>query len=459
MHGKQWCGLVFGILALLIGLLAPFDGLSPDAQRALGLALFAILFWTTEPVPLEFSSLLLLLLLPTFGLLSFEESFSPFAGKTIWLIFSGMVLSLGISETRLGDRLAALSLRHLGSTPFRLLLHLHLIGLGTAFLIPSGVVRVLLLFPIGTALARRLDPDKRTGLEAAVLLSLLCSTYFGGCGVFTGAVPNLVVAGQLEKETGQVIYWSTWLMWMFPIIGAFRTALSLTVIWFALGRTLRLPDAPNQTAIQSKLEPCQRRVLAILILGVALWATDVFHRIPPAHVSLVLVLLYLLPGWGPLSVPSLRKINFPFLFYIAALFSLGASLEKSGFNNHLITTLTTLIHLENFGWFGQHLILTLVAVPFDFLMDIAAVAGVITVPLLQFGMSHDLSSLSIAMCVGMATTLVFLPYQAAPFMVAYSFRQFSLGRLIATVLAISLLSLLLLCPLNIAYWHGLGLIH
>ena len=62
------------------------------------------------------------------------------------------------------------------------------------------------------------------------------------------------------------------------------------------------------------------------------------------------------------------------------------------------------------------------------------------------------------MSVGMATTLVFLPYQAAPFMVAYSYRRFSLSRLIATILAISLLSLLLLCPLNIAYWHWLGLV-
>ena len=69
-----------------------------------------------------------------------------------------------------------------------------------------------------------------------------------------------------------------------------------------------------------------------------------------------------------------------------------------------------------------------------------------------------MADLPIAMSVGMATTLAFLPYQAAPFMVAYSFRRFSLSQLVLCMLLISFLSLLLLCPLNIAYWRWLGLI-
>jgi len=74
------------------------------------------------------------------------------------------------------------------------------------------------------------------------------------------------------------------------------------------------------------------------------------------------------------------------------------------------------------------------------------------------GQAHGLGNLPIAMSVGMATTLVFLPYQAAPFMVAYSFRRFGMGQLILVTLCISLLSLFLLCPLNVVYWRWLGLI-
>jgi len=458
LTGKQWCGAAVGLFALLLGLAAPLDSLNPEAQRAFGLALFAVVFWTTEPVPVELSSLFLLMLFPATGLLSFGESFAPFSGRTLWLIFAGMVLSLGIGETGLGDRLAAYSRRHLGRTPFRLLLHLHLIGLLTAFLIPSTVVRVLLLIPIGISLADGLADGHSRDLHPPVLLSLLCSTYFGGCGVLTGSVPGLVVAGQLERTTGQVIFWATWLQWMFPLIGLVRTGLSLAVIWFLFGRKIRIAP-PTQTAeTRIGLDAAQRRILAILLLGVALWASDVVHRIPPTYVALILVLLYVLPSWGPLSFAAVRKVDFPFLFYIAALFSLGTALEVSGFNERFISLIARLVPLEQYGWFGRHLAVTFIVVPLDFLMDIAAVAGVVTPAMLELGQAHGLGNLPIAMSVGMATTLVFLPYQAAPFMVAYSFRRLGMGQLVLVTLCISLLSLFLLCPLNVVYWRWLGLI-
>ena len=58
----------------------------------------------------------------------------------------------------------------------------------------------------------------------------------------------------------------------------------------------------------------------------------------------------------------------------------------------------------------------------------------------------------------MATTLAFLPYQSAPFMVAYGFRQFSMQQLVLTQGLISMASLVLICPLNLLYWRWLGLI-
>ena len=460
MSGKQLIGATLGLSTLAFGFWAPLESLDPQAQRALGLVLFAVLFWTTEPIPLEFSSLVLLLILPATGLLSFQDSFSPFAGKTVWLIFAGMVLSLGITETGLGQHLAARSLPYLGRRPGPFLLNLHLIGLLAAFLIPSGVVRVLLLMPIGISMVDRLGGRDDPRLNAAILLSLLCSTYYGGCGILTGSVPNLVVAGQLERVAGRVIYWAEWIKWMFPIIGLLRTGLCFVVIWVLLGRKLQFRNLPSPAVPTSGggLTSSQRRVLAILLLGVLLWATDVFHQIAPVYVALALVLLYALPGWGPLPFGNIRKINFTFLFYIAALFSLGAALEVSGFNGRLITLFTRLIDISHYNWLGQHLAITFITVPLDFLMDIAVVAGVITPTMLELGQAHQLDSLTVALSVGMATSHAFLPYQAAPFMLAYSYRRFSMGQLVVTMLCISLLSLFLLCPLNLLYWHWLGLL-
>ena len=55
-------------------------------QRALGVAAFALVSWSAQPIPIEISSLAVLLLLPAFKLLDFSATFAPFSQPTIWLV-------------------------------------------------------------------------------------------------------------------------------------------------------------------------------------------------------------------------------------------------------------------------------------------------------------------------------------------------------------------------------------
>ena len=236
---SRWVSALAGGGLLVAGLSAPLPGIEPLTQRAVGLALFAAVMWTVQPVPIEYSSLIILVLLPAMDLLSFQESFTPFARQTIWLVFAGMTLSMAITRSGLGERLALLVLRHTGTSTLRIIATLNLLGLLLAFLVPSGVVRILFLMPIGLAVADRLrEAGEDSGMaDVVVTLSLLCSTYYGGCGVLTGSVPNLVVAGQLEAA-GRLVYWGEWLQWMFPVIGLARTCLCFAVIWLLFGRRM-----------------------------------------------------------------------------------------------------------------------------------------------------------------------------------------------------------------------------
>ncbi len=458
MNIKQLAGLSIGLGALGLGFIAPLSTFSPAVQSALGMAVFALAFWTFEPVPIEYSSLLLLLIFPLSGLLSFEQSFAPFAGKTIWLIFAGMALSMALSETGIGDLAASALQKYISHRPFALIVQLHAVGLLTAFLVPSGVVRVLLLMPIGFSICSMFRSSEPQRLATTVLLSLVSSTIFGGFGLLTGAVPNLVIAGQVEQMGGIPIYWSTWFVWMFPLVGLARTALSATVIWLLFARDLApLTPVNSDTTRLTTLLP-QRKTLAILSLGVCLWATDALHQIAPVYVALFLVLLLVFPRWGPLKSEALGKLNFPFLFYIAALFSLGTALDSSGFNQVFIRYATQWIELHTWDLPHRYYALTLLTVPLDFAMDIAAVAAVLTQPFIELASTHGMDPMGAAMAIGMATTLVFLPYQAAPFMVAYSFKGFPLAHLVLTQFVVSTLSLLLIYPLNPLLWQFIGLI-
>jgi len=461
-------GCVAATLMLIVGLAAPFDDFGSLSQKAAGIALFAVVMWTIQPVSVEFSSLIILILLPLSGQLTFQETFAPFAGSTVWLVFAGMVLSRAVETTALGDHLAARGFASFSRlSPFRLLLGAHLLGLGLAFLVPSGVIRVLLLTPIGVAIARQIGAQDDRLTKAAIHLSLVCSTYFSGSGILTGSVPNLVVAGQLELTTGLLTYWGEFLQWMFPVVGLSRTALSLLVIWIFIGRKLDQrswrPDVnvtrrEGEALDEGALKRPQRNTLIILLVGVALWATDILHSLPPVYVGLFLVAACTFPGKGPLPMDRLREINFPFFFYLVALFALGTTLQKSGLNDLLIARAVQEIDMASYGWFGQHFAIILALLPLDFTMDTGAVGGVATPTMIELGMQYGLSPLATAMCVAMATSIVVFPYQAAPLMVGLNARHFSIGQLITCTAAIAAISVAILYPINILYWHWLGLI-
>ena len=53
---------------------------------------------------------------------------------------------------------------------------------------------------------------------------------------------------------------------------------------------------------------------------------------------------------------------------------------------------------------------------------------------------------------------MFIPYQAAPLLVAYGFGYVRLGQFITVLTLISLTTLIVLLPLNLLYWTLIGFI-
>ena len=162
----------------------------------------------------------------------------------------------------------------------------------------------------------------------------------------------------------------------------------------------------------------------MLTLGVVGWATDTVHHIPPVFIALVIVLILSIPSWGTLNVKDLKKLDFSFLFYIAALFSLGNALNEAGFNDLFIATAARWIDLSMWELPHRYFALTLLTVPLDFVMDIAAVAAVVTHPFLQLATEYDLQALPAAMSIGMATTLVFFPIKLLPLWLPIPIKNF-----------------------------------
>jgi anion transporter len=455
MTQSQKLGLCLGLILPLFAFVLPDLNLS--SQLALALAVFTIICWTFEPVPIPYTAILILTLYPLLNILPFEATFKAFSGKALWLVFSGMALSLGITETPLGARISRLILGRV-HTYQQLLFGLHLLGLIMALLIPSGVVRVLILMPMVISLLKSLGEKPNSKISAAFVLATVCSTYYGGVGILTASVPNLVLLGVLESRD-ITLYWSQWAYYLFPVIGLLRVgAIYLLIrIIFRPSQEPSLSQLPALADVPKHLTTAEKKVLSVLFVGILLWATDVVHGTHPVFIGLGIVLFIYLPTWGPLQFDLLKKVNFPLLIYIAATFTIGYALEHTGLNTYLTAFVTPVLRSISspITLMGA---ITYLAIPFDFLMDTAVVAGVLTPIVVDLAAALNLPSLPLALSLGIGTGIVSIPYQGAPFVVAYSFRQVSMGQFILIMMLISLVTLTLLVPLNLLYWHLIGFV-
>jgi len=446
--------VLFSLLSLvLIGLAAiyaPLDLTAAD-RVIITLALSSAILWTLEPVPIEWTGLALLFALPATGLVTFEQTFSSFGSKAIWLVVAGTVLSSLITETDLATRLSYWIARRASGASF--IVVLHLMGLFLALLIPSGVVRVLIIMPIIVRLLKDLGEQAGSKTSAAIVLSVVCSTYYGGTGILTASVPNLVVMGVLEARDTSV-YWANWALHMLPVIGILRVAVGAGLIYLLFRPQFGSIDLPRTAS--TSLGPRERSALLLLGVAVLLWSTDIFHGIHPVLVGLGVAVCCFLPRVGPLDIGVLRTVNFPILVYIGSVFAIGEAMAVVGTSGRIAHSLGSAVDLSG-STASQLSAITWAIVPFNFIVDTAVVGGVLTPALLDLGAQSGLTPLQIGLATAVGTGLVFIPYQGAPFILAYSFQAVRMSQFVLLMVLICLINLVVLVPVNLAYWDWLGL--
>ncbi len=452
MQHKQLASVVLIAVTVALAALAPIS-IDTPGRVVIALAAISAICWTLEPISIPLTALCLLLALSVSGVGTFESIFSAFARPAVWLVFAGMVISQLITETRLGDILSGVIVSRL-KHPVTFILELGLFGILLAILIPSGVVRVLIVLPVLISFIDALKAERHSPLSAAIILSVVCATYYGGTGILTASVPNLVIMGVLESHQ-QPVFWGQWAAYVFPVIGLLRVLAGTLLILILFRPTL--PDHLDLDIPPVTFGSREVRALVLLVVGVAAWATDALHHVHPVIIGLALTILCLTPRIGPLSTENLRKVNYPIIIYIGSVFALGEAFVTSGTSARLAEVLGSWLALDDQSTFQQLASITYIVTPFNFLVDTAVVGGVLTPPLLSLGDASGLSPLQVGLSVAVGTGMVFMPYQGAPFMIAYAYGYVSMRQFVVTMMLICLVNLVILIPVNLVYWDWVGL--
>ena len=273
------------------GKIVPF--LHPG-RATLAMLVWMALWWMTEAVEIEVTSLLPIVAFPLAGIMSIEEAAAPYASSVVFLFLGGFILALAIQRCGLDRRIAFVTLRLVGTTPERLVAGM----LATcAFLSMwiSNTAAAAMMVPIAIAVVDLVlrtktgsgfDPKKgipadqvdMRNFATALVLAIAYGASIGGVATLIGSPPNGIAAKFIQQTYGVEVTFLKWLA-----IGLPLTLVMLPVVWFIL---VRVAFRSRLGAVEGgreyldgelrKLGPPssgERVVLAVFVATILLWIT------------------------------------------------------------------------------------------------------------------------------------------------------------------------------------------
>src|SRR5207245_9460931 len=129
------------------------------------------------------------------------------------------------------------------------------------------------------------------------------------------------------------IFWSKYFIAYLPADPITIFACCLTILWLYPPEKKELPGGRQylEDAVRS-MGPWtlpEKKTLALLLLAVGLWATDLWHKTDPAVIALGVGLMVALPKIGLLKTKDIRRVNFLLIIFMAGALSMGEVVGKN----------------------------------------------------------------------------------------------------------------------------------
>lgn len=359
---KLGCAAAGALAAAVLIATCPIPGLSYQATAVLGILIMAIVWWITGVLPEFVTAVVMAVLFVVVAGISVGATFSTFASSTWWLLLSAFTLGVGMKTSGLMKRIALAIVRRFPRT-FRCQVIAQLVT-GTVLgpLIPSLAVKGAMLAPlamnIGDELGYERQGKRATGLFAAMLVGIRTVAPTIVSASVTGYALMATLPADVQEQFNMASWFVAALPWLvvvlvlnyFLIMGIYgrgEKAASGSETVGAPGNAQSLKqssrggtDLSDNQPIPDGLGPLsvvEKRMLAIILVTVVLWATEPFHHVSAMAVGLAaLVAMFVLKV---IDVPAFKLgVNWTSLLFIGIALGLGSVFAEAGLNDWVMQT-------------------------------------------------------------------------------------------------------------------------
>jgi sodium-dependent dicarboxylate transporter 2/3/5 len=457
----QRLGVLLGVVAAAAIYFAPdADGLRPEGRMAFAVFVLCTSLWITNIIPYGVTALLAVAALGLSGAMQPAEAYSAFGSSAIFFLIGIFLIGGALTETGLSKRMALLMLRRFEGSPFRFAMGLMLTGAFATMWMPNQATTAM-LFPIAmeVAAALRLRP-KESQYAKLMFFAMAWGAMVGGNMTFLGSSRAALSLGMLQRNSGQGIAFTEWMLAAFPVVllGLLTTPLIL--------RAMLKPEAVEfasgarvlERAVEN-LGPMRRPqylALTVILLTIAAWVSVGGRRVDLAVIAL----------FGAVALFALRVLTWEkaerhvywniVLMYGGAI-ALGSALERTGATRWLLAGV-----LENGVTLSPYIAIVGAGVLALLLSEVMSNAAALAVVLpLAFTVGADAGASPVAMvlAVSFGAGLDFMfPMSTAPNTIIFASGYLRTSDFVRLGLVMTVASVAILLAVVKFWWPLIGLV-
>ncbi|WP_440056545.1 SLC13 family permease (plasmid) [Pseudoalteromonas sp. T1lg65] len=254
------------------------EGMSIEAWRTAGLAMWLAIWWVSEVVPIPVTSLVPLIVVPLADINNISSVSSLYAHPLIFLFFGGFIISIAMERWQLHKRIALWTMLRSGSNPKMQILAMMAVS-GFLSMWINNTATTLMMLPIALSVIYVLG-ENHCGDEnygKALLLAIAYSASLGGVGTIIGTAPNALMAAYLWENYGIKIGFAQWMVMAVPFTVGMILLCWVWLTRFAFkvtanGNEQALKDIfSKQLAALGKMSLAEKNVALIFVFAAISW--------------------------------------------------------------------------------------------------------------------------------------------------------------------------------------------
>lgn len=406
------------------------------------LAIFAasIILWMTQAIPNYLTSLILIIGLVLTGVLTEKTAYAQLGHPVMWLNIMSFVLASMLVATGLAKRFALWLIIRFGKNASTIFITFIIINLVLSAFISATTAKAAILLPIFMVIAAiygAQSGENRNNFGRSIVLQNLLNINLGAGAFLTGSGANLLAAAIISGAVGSSIYFSEWMMAMFPfmLLMMFIGYFVAMKIFFPLKPEERLPQIEGgMERLKSEYEKLGRlniqeiKSAIIFITILIFWATDSIHGISATAVAFVGAIIALLPKFG---IVKWNDVDIPWhlMLFSAGAYTLGAGLDETDLPSISVNAFFNYLGIGNESHFWVlYLFLTAVMIFSALIFQSKTMRAMIFIPIAigvanRFG--YDVLSLALPVAF-MIEHVYVLPFNSKPAALLYETDHYSL---------------------------------